>query len=82
MAHHHLQRALPIADIGCGDMNRMRQAVRIDRQMPLDPGHLLPRVIPFFLCRVRILHALRIDDAKRRFLSPAVSLAFLRHLIF
>lgn len=79
MSRKHLQRFLTIPDIGGRDMNRMWQSIRIDRQMALDPENFLPRVAAFLLRRVRVLHALCIDDAKRRLVRPYVAL--FRHLI-
>ena len=61
-----LQRALAIADIGGRDMDRMRQAVRIDRQVTLDAADLFASVIAFLARRVGVLDALGIDNAERR----------------
>jgi hypothetical protein len=44
--------------------------LRIHRNVALDARYLLACVIPFFLCRVRVLNALRINDAKARLFVP------------
>lgn len=46
----------------------MRETLRIDRKVTLDARYLLARVVPFLLRRIGVLDALRINDAKGRFL--------------
>ena len=60
----------PIRHIRGCHFDPMRKALRINDNMALDPGYLLPPVIPFFFCRVRVLHALSIRDAKTCLLFP------------
>ena len=62
----HRQRTGTIGYLGRRHMNRMRQALRVHRNMALDARDLLAGVIPLGLRRVGILDALRVDDAKRR----------------
>lgn len=59
----------------------VRQPLRIHRDMPLDARYFLARVIPFFFCRVRVFHALRIHDAKARLVVPPMRGALCGHLI-
>lgn len=57
---------LRLARYRCGRSNRrrhidrMRESLRIDRQVPLDTRYLLAGVTTIGLRRVRVLHALRI----------------------
>ncbi len=63
-------------------MDRMRQAVRIDRQVTLDAADLFASVIAFLARRVGVLDALGIDNAERRLRGAPITLALLLHLIF
>ncbi len=80
------QGAVPVGHLGGGDSDCMRQALRIDRDVALDAGDLLARVIALLAGRIGVLHALRVDDqeagrgaaplfdaglANRFFLAPA-----------
>lgn len=59
-----LQGAFAISDIGRCDRNSMRQAMAIDQNMALDARDFLAGVIAFFIGRVGVFHALRVNDDK------------------
>ena len=59
---HRGQRAVAIGHIGRGDRDGVRQALRIDGDVPLDAGNFLARVVPLQLRTVGVLHALRVND--------------------
>ena len=59
-----LQGSLPIRYLCCGDGDGVGQALRVHRDMALDAGHLLARVIPLLFRTVGILYALGINDQK------------------
>ncbi len=63
-------RSGSIRHIGRRYLDAMRQALRIDGDMTLDPGYFLAAVIPFLLRRIRVLHALCVQNAKRGFFFP------------
>jgi hypothetical protein len=46
------------------DRHRMRKPLRVHRQMPFDPRHLLARVVALAACGIAVFNALRIDDEK------------------
>ena len=81
-APKRLQRAFSISDLGRGHRDRMRQSLGVDRDMSLDPRHLLARVIPLCPGRVRVLHALRVHDQERAGGVAPLSLAGRANLIF
>ena len=56
------QGALVVGDLGCGDGHRMRQASRVHRDVALDAGDLLARVLAFLAGGIGVLHALRVHD--------------------
>ncbi len=56
------QRALAVGHFGRRDGHRMRQALGVDRDMALDAGDFLARVIAFFAGGVGVLYALRVND--------------------
>ena len=58
------QRTTAIRHLGRRDGNRMRQPLRIDRDVALDAGHALAGVIALLAGRIGVLHALRVDDQK------------------
>ncbi len=80
------QGAIAVGHVGGRDGDRVRQALRVDRDVALDAGDLLARVIALPAGRVGVLHALRVHDqeagqalaplfdaglANRFFLAPA-----------
>lgn len=81
-AIERFQRTMTISDFGCGDSNRMRQTLRINGYVPLDTRYLFAGVIAFLFCRVRILHALRIDDQERTRNAASMAQTSLANLIF
>ena len=56
------QSAVAVGHLGGRDGDRMRQALRVDRDVALDAGDLLPRVIALLAGRIGVLHALRVHD--------------------
>ena len=56
------QGALAVSHLGCGDGHRIRQAPRIHRDVALDAGDLLARVIALLAGGIGVLHALRVHD--------------------
>ena len=82
MLAKHGQRASPIRHLRCRHPYRMRQSLRIDGDVAFDTRHLLAGVIPFVLGRIGIFHALRIDNAKRRFVCPTTAQPFFADHIF
>ena len=68
MKHKRHQCAFSIRHIRRRHGNGVRQALRIDHNMALDPRNLFASVVPFAFRTIAILDALRINDAKRRLL--------------
>ena len=60
-----LQGAFPVRDLGSRDGNGMRKSLSIHGDVTLDARYLFTRVVTFLARRVRVLHALRIDQQKR-----------------
>ena len=77
-----LQGAFPVRDFGGRDGNGMRKSLRIHGDVALDARYLLTRVVTLLARRVRILHALRIDQQKRAASGAPLSLARRAKLIF
>ena len=90
-----LQRALAVRYLGRGYGYCVRQPLGVHRNVTLDARDLLARVIALQARRVRVLHALRIDDQERAagvappsgagranliFLKPAVARSLHRSL--
>ena len=65
-----LDGAFPVGDVGGRDMDEMRQPLRVHADMPLDSRYFLSSVVAFVFRRVRILHALRVNDQKACLLVP------------
>jgi hypothetical protein len=66
-------RSRTIRDI-CGRYRHtMRQSLGIYGDMALNPGYFLASVISFFLCGIRVFHALRVNDAEACFLCPTIA---------
>lgn len=59
-----LNGASPISNISSRDVDCMRQSVRIDGNVALNPGYLLASIVALFTGSIRILDALRVNDAK------------------
>jgi len=57
-----LQSAVTVGDVSRGHGDGVGQSLRIDRDVTLDAGDLLARVVALFFCRVGVLHALRVND--------------------
>lgn len=76
------QCARSVGDIGGGDMNCVRQALRIHCKMPLDARHQFAPIVPFFFCRIRVLDALRVNDDEAGVLEPTTALSHLANHIF
>ena len=70
----HRQSPGPVGNIGRGHMNRMGQPLAIHRDVALDPGHLLARVIALVLRAVGVLYALGVHDAEAGLLCPPIAL--------
>ncbi len=65
------QSAVAVGHLGGGDGDRVRQSLRIDRDVALDAGDLLARVIALLAGRVGVLYALRVHDQEAgRALAP------------
>ncbi len=56
------QSAVAVGHVGGRDSDRMRQALRIDRDVALDAGDLLAWIIALLAGRIGVLHALRVHD--------------------
>ena len=76
------QRAFSIRYLCRGNGNGIGQTLGIDHNMALDPRYFLAGVIAFFLCRIGILYALRINDAKGGLLAAPTVGADRANLIF
>ena len=77
-----LQRPLAVRDLGCRHSHHVRQALRVHHDMALDAGGLSARVIAFKPCRVRALHAMRVNDEKAATGVAPLFLAARANLIF
>ncbi len=65
------QSAVAVGHVGGRDGDRMRQTLRIDRDVALDAGDLLARVIALLAGRIGVLYALRVHDQEAgRALAP------------
>lgn len=71
-----------VGHVGRGDLNGVGQTLGIHGNMPLDAGHLLSGVKTLMLRGVRVLHALRVHDAKARVLLPTIALSGLANQFF
>ena len=58
-----------------GHVNRMGQLLSVQRDVPLDAGHLLARVIALAPGAVSVLHALGVRDAEAGLLCPSIALS-------
>ena len=81
-AFERLQRALAIGHLSGGDRHRMGKVLRIDGNVALDARDLLARVIALERRRVRVLHALCVNDQERRTCAAPQFLAGRANLIF
>ena len=77
-----LQCAFSIRDLRRRDRDRMGQALDIYRNMTLDAGYFLARVIPFLFCGVGVFHALRINNHEAGLRAPSMADAGLDNRIF
>ena len=64
-ARERQQYSLAIRHLGRRHRHRVRQPLRIHRDVALDARDFLARVIALQGSRVRVLHALRVDDQER-----------------
>jgi len=80
------KRSGPVGDVGGRDVNRVREALRIDGEMAFDARDQLPPIIAFLFGGIRVLDALRINDDEAGLFGPTIALShrashiFLRHL--
>ncbi len=77
-----LQRPFAIRHLGRGHGYCVRQPLGVHRNVTLDARDLLARVIALQARRVRVLHALRIDDQERAAGVAPPSLSGRANLIF
>ena len=78
----HRQSPSPVGNVGGSHVYRMGQSLRVHRDMTLDSGHLLARVIALVPGGVRVLHALGVHDAEAGRLFPSIALPGPRQPIF
>ena len=64
-ALERLQRPLSVRHLGRRHRHGMGKSLGVHRNVALDPADLLARVIALARRRVRVLHALRVDDQDR-----------------
>ena len=64
----------PVGNIGGSHRYRMGQSLRVHRDVTLDSGHLLARVIALAIGTVRVLDALGVHDAEAGLLFPSIAL--------
>ena len=77
-----LAGSLSIRNIRRRYRKRMRQTLRVNRYMPLDTANLLAGIVAFFHGRIRVLHALRINNQESGcFMAPLLA-ALRNYLIF
>ena len=57
-----LQRTAAVGHLGRGDGDGMRQTLSVHRDVALDAGDLLARVIALLFGAIGVLHALRVND--------------------
>ena len=67
------QSAIAVRNLGRRDGNRMRQTLRIDRDVALDTRNLLARIVALLPGRIGVLHALRINDQEAGRGVPSLS---------
>lgn len=82
MHKKHLQSPGSICDIGCRHMNRMWQALGINGNVAFDARDFFTSVISFMFSRIRIFHALCINDTEAGFLCPTIVLSDLSNQFF
>lgn len=58
------QRAVAVRNVSRSDGDRMRQPLRVHGDVALDAGDPLASVVALLISRIRVLHALRVDDQK------------------
>ena len=63
-AFQGLQRTAAVSHLSGGDGNGMGQALRVHRDVALDAGDLLARIVSLLSGAVGVLHALRVNDQK------------------
>ncbi|AOS14670.1 hypothetical protein ATY45_09235 [Xanthomonas oryzae pv. oryzae] len=73
---------MTIGDFRRGHRNGMWKALRIHRDVALDPRYLLARVIAFLAGCITVLHALRVHDQERTAGLAPLFLAGRANLIF
>ena len=74
--------ARSVGDIRGGDVNRMRQALRIDREMALDTRYLLAAIVAFLFRGIRVLHTLSVNDDEAGGFGPPTVLSHRANHIF
>ena len=60
----------------------MRQTLRVNRYMPLDAANLFARIVAFFHGRIRVLHALRINNQESGCFMAPLPATLRNYLIF
>jgi hypothetical protein len=70
--HEHLERAISVGHIRRRHQNRMRQSIRIDRNMPLDSRHQFTTIKALFFGCVGVFYTLGIDNNESGFRLPAI----------
>ncbi len=76
------QCPLSIRDIGCRHRNSMGESFCINGNMAFNARYLLPRIIAFVLCRIRVFDALGINDQKGAACAPTMFDTGRANLIF
>ena len=76
------QGPFAIGHLGGRDGYRMGQALRIHREVALDAGDLLARVIALLTGRIGVLYALRVHDQEARHATAPLSGAVLANRFF
>ena len=70
----HRQSPSPVGNVGGSHVYPMGQSLRVHRDVTLDSGHLLARVIALAIGTVRVLDALGVHDAEAGLLFPPIAL--------
>src|SRR5665213_752438 len=76
------QSTLAVGHVGCRYGYRMRQSLRIHRDVALDAGDLLARVIALLPSRIGVLNALRVHDQEAGRGAASLSGAVLANRFF
>ena len=70
----HRQSPSPVGNVGGSHVYPMGQSLRVHRDVTLDSGHLLARVIALAIGGVRVLDALGVHDTEAGLLFPSIAL--------